>query len=297
MRATLIHNPSAGDTELDEGALREILADVGLQVRYRSRKGDWKKGLRDRDKSDLIVVAGGDGTVAKVALEMTGSDIPLAILPLGTANNIARGFGIVGSAREVAARWLEVEPRPIDIGAVSASWGEQRFLESAGGGIFVEVIAAGGNGGVAAMTGAKGDRALAVLEKVLRDAEPSRWEVEVDGEDCSGDFIAVEAMNTRFIGPKVLLAPEADPGDGMLDVVLVSVRDREALLEYVGGRLREVAAELPELRTVRGRHVRLRSANGRPLHIGDSVVEAPRDHPADQTYDIVLKPGALLLLA
>ncbi|HWH37596.1 MAG TPA: diacylglycerol kinase family protein [Candidatus Limnocylindrales bacterium] len=295
MRATLIHNPSAGDAELDESALKEMLSEAGFQVRYRSREEDWKKGLRDQEKSELVIAAGGDGTVTRVALELEGADIPLAILPLGTANNVARALGLVGSAQEIAARWKAAQPRALDIGVVSASWGEYRFIESVGGGVFARLIASAGDDSLRLMTGAKGDRALAVLEDVLEEAEPSRWEIELDGRDLSGDYVAIEAMNMRFVGPKVPLAPDADPGDGLLDLVLIGSKERRLLLEYVGRRLREAAAEMPELPVERGRHVRLRSVEGLPLHVGDDVVEVPGDHRADRPYDVLIKPAAVML--
>ena len=295
MRATLIHNPSAGDAELDESALKEMLSEAGFQVRYRSREEDWKKGLRDQEKSELVIAAGGDGTVTRVALELEGADIPLAILPLGTANNVARALGLVGSAQEIAARWKAAQPRALDIGVVSASWGEYRFIESVGGGVFARLIASAGDDSLRLMTGAKGDRALAVLEDVLEEAKPSRWEIELDGRDLSGDYVAIEAMNMRFVGPKVPLAPDADPGDGLLDLVLIGSKERRLLLEYVGRRLREAAAEMPELPVERGRHVRLRSVDGLPLHVGDDVVEVPGDHRADRPYDVLIKPAAVML--
>lgn len=298
MRATLIHNPSAGDTELDETALRDMLAEAGLQVRYRSRKEGWKKGLRDGEKTDLVVAAGGDGTVTRVALELAGSDIPLAILPLGTANNIARALGLVGSAQEISARWKEADLRPLDLGVVSATWDEHRFIESVGGGIFASLITAvDENGSLRQMTGAEGDRALALLEEIVAEALPSRWEIELDGEDLSGEYVAVEATNMRFIGPQVPLAPDADPGDGLLDLVLLGKDEQALLQEYIGRRLREAAAEMPSLPAHRGRHLRLRSVDGLPLHVGDDVLEVPDGHPADQWYDIVIKPGAVQLRA
>jgi hypothetical protein len=59
------------------------------------------------------------------------------------------------------------------------------------------------------------------------------YEVRATGEDLSGESLAVEAMNIRQIGPRLLLAPDADPGDGLLDLVLVPSSARDAFAAYV----------------------------------------------------------------
>ena len=297
-RATLIHNRSAGDETPSASDLRQILSAAGFQVRYASTRKGWKKAL---DKpTDLVVVAGGDGTVADVAVRLAGSDVPLAILPLGTANNVARSLGIIGDAREMVAAWDEAAIGTLDIGVVTAPWTEARFLESAGAGIFSELIVRARDEVERASTilGAEGDRALLLLREIVADADPIRWEVKLDGRDLSGDYSAIEAMNTRFIGPKVPLAPDADPGDGQLDVVLIGPADRDALLEYLDGRLHESAAELPRLPIERGRHLMLVRVGGTLLHVGDELLEPPADLLAGQraTYDILLQPGVLRVM-
>src|SRR5436190_1260537 len=88
---TLIHNPTAGDSRPTRQDIERILSDAGFQVRYQSSKGDWKKAVDAA--TDAIVVAGGDGTVAKVFTRVAGRDIPVGVLALGTANNVARALG------------------------------------------------------------------------------------------------------------------------------------------------------------------------------------------------------------
>lgn len=298
MRATLIHNPSAGDGQLDGEKLKQMLVEAGLQVRYRKRVEDWKKALRQ--PADVVVAAGGDGTVTKVALALSGSTTPLAILPLGTANNIGRALGVHGDIAELARGWQSAQPQPLDVGVISASWGEQRFVESAGGGLFSQLIAAGEEEieNAPALTGAEGDRALLVLKRLIEESTPRRWQVELDGTDLSGELIALEAMNIRFVGPKVPLAADADPADGLLDVVLVGQRERAELLDYVNGRLADSAAELPRLPVQRGRHLRLRPPTGEPMHAGDGLFVPPksgRDEGPGETYDILLRHEALLV--
>jgi diacylglycerol kinase family enzyme len=299
MRATLIHNPAAGDAQLDGAEIKKMLAEAGLQVHYRSRKGDWKKALRK--EAEVVIAAGGDGTVAEIAFELAGGSTPLAILPLGTANNIARSLGIAGEIAELARSWQSSAPRPLDIGVIRARWGEDRFIESAGGGLFSRLIGAGRDEIEKSqrLTGAEGDRALQVLKRLLDEAMPRRWRVELDGQDLSGEFVAVEAMNIRFVGPKVPLAADADPGDGLLDVVLVGGRERDELLQYVDGRLADSAAELPRLPVHRGRHVRLHPPAGEPLHVGDEEFGPPDEADdaagTDSTCDILLQAGALMV--
>jgi len=78
----------------------------------------------------------------------------------------------------------------------------------------------------------------------------------LDGRDLSGRYVLVEAMIIRFIGPRLHLAPDADPGDGLFDVVLASHDQCAELLEYLGHRL-EREATLPSLTIHRGRRLEL----------------------------------------
>ena len=94
MKVTLIHNPAAGDDrQPSAGQLEALIEEAGHKVRYESTKEKgWTKALKK--ETDLVVVAGGDGTVAKVARRLIGEKLPLTILPMGTANNISKTLGI-----------------------------------------------------------------------------------------------------------------------------------------------------------------------------------------------------------
>ncbi len=67
-------------------------------------------------KTDLIVLAGGDGTVRKAAPHILGKEIPIGLFPLGTANNIAKTLGISGDTESVAATWGHGTLKPYDVG-------------------------------------------------------------------------------------------------------------------------------------------------------------------------------------
>ena len=104
MRITLIHNPGAGRQGADDARkLVRFLEHQGYEVRYQSAKEeDWKKALKK--PAGMIVVAGGDGTVAKVTRRMVGRGIPVGLLPSGTANNIARTLGLLDRPFEELVR-------------------------------------------------------------------------------------------------------------------------------------------------------------------------------------------------
>src|SRR6266576_1909047 len=103
MRVTLMHNPKAGDAKHGKKELMAALAKAGHHAIYQStKKSDYKKALKK--STDLVIAAGGDGTVAKVAFRLIDTGIPLSVVPLGTANNLARTLGFIASPDEIMAR-------------------------------------------------------------------------------------------------------------------------------------------------------------------------------------------------
>lgn len=273
MRATLIHNPTAGDGQPTAEDLEKILSAAGFQVRYQSTKKNWKKALER--SADLVVAAGGDGTVAKVLKELAGTDRIAAVLPIGTANNIARTLGVHGDAQEIVAAWVNETPEAFDIGRIWSDGQESRFVEGCGGGLFAQAIIQGQeqveNPG--SLVGGEVDRALVMLRRLVMAGQPTPWQLEVDGADLSGEYLAVEVMNIRHAGPNVAIAPRADPGDGLLDVVTIGEADCAGLIDYLDQRLAQHDVRVPRLRTIRGRRV-LMQADGAPRHVDDDVAES-----------------------
>ena len=292
MRVTLFHNPSAGDAPLTADQLTSILSDAGYQVHYQSTKGDLSAALED--VGELAIVAGGDGTVAKVARALADTDTPLAVLPVGTANNIGKALGVFGDVRDLVGSWKDAPRRAIDIGVASGPFGEERFLESVGSGVFAELVRRGRTevDETAAIVHRETDRALQLMASILREAAAEDWELELDDHDLSGSYVAVEAMNIPFVGPNIPLAGDAEMDDGELDLVLLRDEDRERLLEYVVGRVESASALMPSLDVRRGRRIRMVPPEGWQLRIDDELVEL--DAAADaRAVDILLRPGVV----
>jgi diacylglycerol kinase family enzyme len=95
MRVSLLHNVEAGDG-LSLRQLRREIEGAGHEIVREIEKGCELEGVLE-GRVDLIVVAGGDGTVGSAVEAFAGRGVPLAILPFGTANNIAFALGIEGS--------------------------------------------------------------------------------------------------------------------------------------------------------------------------------------------------------
>src|SRR5216110_2069328 len=129
MRIILMHNPTAGRGKHDKRELMAALANAGHHAIYQStKKSDYKKALKK--PADLVLAAGGDGTVGKVGCELIDSGIPLGVLPLGTANNLARSLGFIASPEEIIARLGNGEKRAFDVALARGPWGKRYFLKA-----------------------------------------------------------------------------------------------------------------------------------------------------------------------
>lgn len=302
MRITVIFNPTAGEG-VDASALKTLIAEgvggAGNKVRLASTEKDWRKALRK--PADLVVGVGGDGAISEVALELANLDgaPPMAILPFGTANNVGKTLGLVGDARSVVESWTRARsrPRPLDIGRVAAPWGETWFVESFGAGALAALIASrGAIDDSSLFLGRETDRALHHLDVLLANEAVRSWSVTIDGASHDGRYLAVEILNIKFVGPNLPLAPDADPGDGLFEVVLMGRDERRALRDYAAGRLRLAAAPLPEIPSVRGSEMRLIAPAGAVLHADDDAWPDSQPLTHRTPITVTVEPGAIQIL-
>lgn len=230
MRATLFHNPTAGK-KADKDDILAALKLADIEARYVSLKTDDVEEAFKKN-ADLLVVAGGDGTITEVLTRLPDRSIPIAILPLGTANNIARSLGIAGTPQELVETWKIDHTCPLDVGSVKAAWGVSRFLEGFGIGLFAEFLQAASKRKKA--EGADNLRkGRELLAKKLKSAKPLDVTVTVDGKAVKGEFLGVEVMNVPFTGPGLPLAAKAKVGDGLLEVVYFAADQRKEFAEWL----------------------------------------------------------------
>ena len=268
MRALLIHNPQAGAGDHKERELMAALKLGRLTPEYCSTKSEDFRAALART-TDCYVAAGGDGTIAKVVENLPDRSRPVALMPLGTANNVARAFGIAGSPQELAERYRPTMLGRLDIGMARGPWGEHRFIEAVGVGAVA--LAMGHKSSPESAPGSeKIMRGRDELARTLRDLEAVELEIDIDGAPYNGSYLAVEIMNTPSSGPALPLAPNADPGDGWLDVVLVREGDRAAFLDWLSAPQHSPPAFG---QVVRGRVITLAWSAPVPLRIDDGLPE------------------------
>lgn len=295
MRVMLVHNPNSGDSDHEREQLVSMLTRAGHRVEYHSSKGPWQTALSGRP--DLVAVAGGDGTVGEVARAVTGSGTPIAILPMGTANNIARFLGLTDiPSPELVAGWNRASLCPFDFGVARGPWGSSMFLESIGLGVLADLmheIDAGGSGYVNQIDdrSERIDAAIEVLQQIVRDASPLPCEIMLDERDYSGEYLLVEVLNFGAAGPNLRLAPDADGGDGVLDVVLVPAQERRWLENHLAA-LRGGRKPIAPHRAHHGRRVTIRCAGAR-LHLDDELWAAMVDAPSETRVEAVVQTHAL----
>ena len=274
MRVTLIHNPGAGKQGSDDAdKLVRLLEEAGHHVRYQSCENDgWDAVLGE--PAELVAVAGGDGTVTRVAKRLAGRGVPVAALPSGTANNISRSLGLIERPFEELVRaWPDARRVKLDVGIAEGPWGTSYFVESIGMGLFARLLASGEGDEVANGTtrrpAHKVDNALERLRTRAQRAKPVELECSLDGKDLSGRYLLLEAVTIPYVGSNLFLAPDSKPGDGHLDVVLVTDTERARLVKYLETWQdnRERLAVLP---SHRGKHLTL-EWTGFELHIDDQL--------------------------
>ena len=233
MRILLIHNPKAGDRKHNKKQLMASLTRCGHQAFYQSIEGrTWKKAFRK--PMDLIIAAGGDGTVHKTAWQIIDSGIPLGILPLGTANNLARSLGFTGSVDEILQSLHCGKGQPFDVGVARNGSQIDCFLEAAGGGLFADYFpAAEANKEEGASPEEELTAHLSLLRELTLDYPARPWKMSIDGKDISGRYILWGAMNIRSAGPALHLAPKAKTDDGRLDFVVVREHERKVFMKHV----------------------------------------------------------------
>jgi diacylglycerol kinase (ATP) len=211
---------------------------------------------------DVVVAAGGDGTIGLIGRQLIGTRTALGILPLGSVMNIPRMLGMTRDPEEAARILAEGHLRSIDVGQV----GDRIFYEAGSVGLHaaatreLPLVDRGDYGALV--------RSIAAAFRY----RPSEIRIELDGDrTIKAKAVGVAVANGPFIGPGLAVAPEALLDDGLFDVRVFLHYTPAEQLQYVLSIVRGRRPRERSSRTERAKWVRITS--DRPLAVRADAVD------------------------
>lgn len=281
-RGLLVYNPAAGgrDRTAQMAALAGRARGRGVELSLLATEGPGHATRLVREhlaeRPDLFAVAGGDGTVGEAAAALAGSEVPLAILPSGTANVVAREYGLGTTPEEAETLLGSSSVRTL------TTWPSAGRTSLIGTGVgFDARVMSNVNPLLKRLFGRAGYAYVSTLEWYRYEFPP----IEVTGLDAEGRpferraTFVLSANTSRYAGDAVL-SPFADPDDDLLDLVLFTSEDRGDLFQFYrllpGGRARQLGVRGVERLAVRS--FSARSLAGYELEVqvdGDAAGKTP----------------------
>ena len=235
MRYEFILNPTAGSGFAKE-VMRRIAEDLDswsmeYVVHETSRPGhatELARKLSALPEGTTVVSVGGDGTASEVAAGLSGTRMPMGIIPAGTGNDFIKTVRIPRKPEEAMRFMLDRPPRPVDTGTINGNF----FLNVCGTGFDVTVLDC-------AEAKKEKHRGLTPyllgLLQAIRVFEPVSLHVEWNGKQTEGDFLVCSIANGRYIGGGIPICPEADAADGKLNLVMIDKVPRWKIPFYLPG--------------------------------------------------------------
>jgi lipid kinase YegS len=214
----ILNGKVAGNDALRAAVARQRAAGHRIEVRVTWEKGDAQRFALESDEGDLVVAAGGDGTLNEVLNGLM--DIPesarpsLGIVPLGTANDFAAGCGIPHDPAKALALCMRDEAVPIDVGRANNHW----FINAASSGFGAEITATTSP----ELKRLLGPAAYTVMGAILAiNLHHYQGRLSLPGREITGSGPVAIVGNGRQTGGGIQVAPRACIDDGLLDVLVV----------------------------------------------------------------------------
>lgn len=270
-KVRLVHNPAAGDE--DNGSkdeLCQLIEDLGHRCTVVTKKDAVKK---IHPETDLIALAGGDGTIKMTIMALLEKKLrfkrPIAILPQGTANNIANSLGIPLDCKQAMHLWENFQLKKFDVGMMTGLGRKPlHFIESIGFGVFPILMEKMDKKNTHVASAEDEIKiALQQLRKLALTFPGKVLKLATAAGNIKAECIMVEVMNIASMGPRLVLAADADPGDGQFDIVIVTTDQRQELVAYIDGLLDKKNVEF-NIKPIRANRMFM-EWQGTELHIDD----------------------------
>jgi lipid kinase YegS len=220
----ILNGKAAGNEALKAAIARQRALGHTIEVRVTSEKGDARRFVAERGQVDLVIAAGGDGTLNEVVhglMDLSTAARPaVGVVPLGTANDFASSCGIPHDPEQALALCMEGKEVPIDVGKANEHW----FLNAASIGFGAEITATT----PPELKHLLGPAAYAAMGAILAtNLHHYRGRLTLPDREITGSGPVAIVGNGRQAGGGVQVTPRACVDDGLLDVL--AVRDIPAL--------------------------------------------------------------------
>lgn len=228
---TLLVNPTSGGgrAHAHAGVVERALRAAGARILVRptddvahARQEAAQavaRALAEPEVEHVVVAAGGDGSVHLLLQAVGESGVPIGVVPAGSGDDAARSWGLGrGEPHRMADILLTAPIVPVDLGRAETADGQVTW--------FATVLAAGFDARVSERSlrltrVPPAVRYLVAVAGELRGFRPIGYRLVLDGEPVQTEAMLVALGNSPSYGSGMLVCPEADPTDGMLDVLLL----------------------------------------------------------------------------
>jgi YegS/Rv2252/BmrU family lipid kinase len=272
----VIYNPAAGQRKSGRlWRVLDILSGNGIRVRLEETRYAGHAMILAREAAQepgrLIVAAGGDGTIAEVANGLAGSSARLGVIPLGTANVLARELNLPLAPRAVAAALAFGRTRTLWPGIARGSGPDRVFVQMLGVGLDAQVVHR--LPGALKRALGRGAYVVQTLRELARyDYAPIR--LRIDGQEAEAGSVIV-SKGTLYAG-QYMLAPGAKPGERGFSVALFGRCGPWSALMYGAALPLNLLPNAPGMRLIRASHVEILGNGQVPAQAdGDPAGEVP----------------------
>jgi YegS/Rv2252/BmrU family lipid kinase len=270
-RVHVVVNPASGQDRPILKTLNSVFRDNGIEweMFLTKEQGDGTRLAKEAAAAgvDVVAVYGGDGTVREVTTGLLNTDVPILILPGGTANAMALALGIPNDLAAAAGllTCAECQTRKVDVGMMD----DEAFLIGVGLGVPGEIAdtadrAAKDRLGVAAY--------LVSSFQALRNAVTVRYRVTIDGETFETEGVSALIMNAGQFGiPGLSIAPSVSMADSKLDLFIFKSKSLPALVSLAASVVRQ-NEEAGPYDLYQGREITLEATPAQPVQVDGEVL-------------------------
>ena len=276
---TIILNPTSGRgrggqgrTELEHLLTAAAPASLRWNIVETRAKGQGSELARQavEDGVEIVVAAGGDGTLNEVVNGLMEADaskqnVTLGLLPMGTGNDFARCIGLGTDLKRAAETLFQSNTRPVDVGQAHGRW----FINIAGCG-FDAIVAERVNRGFRRLHGASAY--LAAIAQSLLNLKSADLTLTLDGETRHVRALMCSVANATSYGGGMRVAPDARIDDGLFDICLLAEAGRVEFVRAFPRVFKGTHVTHPKVTMLQAQTVHIESVPPLPLLIDGEVL-------------------------